>query len=608
MGGKSCPTNHPAGKCINFFDWVVQAKAFLCTFTVLLGHRFMKIRVTLLFLILSWHAWGQKIIRGPYLQMAGPSSMTVRFRTDGAVNAEVGISVDAKTFTRTKKTGAPSTEHAILLDSLSPSKTYYYRIKSGTNTVGDSTYFFKTAPAVGSTEKFRFWSLGDMYPGTTQNRVYEAYQKYNGATYTNFLLTVGDNTYNGGSDGGFQSNFFDVYQPGTFMRQTAIFMGIGNHDYDGYAQVQDNADMGYFQIFNMPTKGELGGVPSGSEAYYAYDYANVHFVSLDSYARGRDGKLLTDAGSEQMAWLIQDLQSTKQKWKIVYFHHSPYTKGTYDSDVWENLKQPRLVLTPVLEKYGVDLVLSGHSHVYERSKPMKGFTGLAAEFNPAVNWTQTSSGKYNLTANSCAYMYSSSQASNGVVYVVNGVGGATGAMRASAPHPAMETSQPGIGGSMIFEIEGGRLDAKFLTENGDIADQFTIFKDLNLADPAAVTVNYQELVNLTAPWKGEYVWNTGDKTRVIQKNPIETQKFTVKDPQNCLQTNYQVNVLAPLGINEMPDDAFEHMKIYDFTGRLLREIQTPGKLSQVNFSELPTGRYILHLQINGHDQIIKLAR
>jgi hypothetical protein len=172
----------------------------------------------------------------------------------------------------------------------------------------------------------------------------------------------------------------------------------------------------------------------------------------------------------------------------------------------------------------------------------------------------------------------------------------------------METSQPGIGGSMIFDIEGSRLDAKFLTENGDIKDQFTIFKDLTVTDPAAVTVNYQGLVNLTAPWQGEYVWNTGDKTRVIQKNPIETQKFTVKDPQNCFQTNYQVNVLPPLGINELPDDAFEYLKIYDFNGRLLREIQTPGKLSQVNLTDLPAGRYILQLHINGHDQIIKLAR
>jgi 3',5'-cyclic AMP phosphodiesterase CpdA len=534
--------------------------------------------------------------------------MTVRFRTDSPIVSSVSVGTDGKTFSRTKKSSSSTTEHTVLIDSLIPSKTYYYRLTTGNNTLGDSTYYFKTAPAVGSTEKFRFWSLGDMYPGAIQNRVYEAYQKYNGANYTNFLLTVGDNTYNGGSDGGFQSNFFDVYQPGTFMRQSAIFMGIGNHDYDGYAQVQDNADMGYFQIFNMPTKGELGGVPSGSEAYYAFDYANVHFVSLDSYARGRDGKLLTDAGSEQMAWLIQDLQSTKQRWKIVFFHHSPYTKGTYDSDIWENLKQPRLVLTPVLEKYGVDLVLSGHSHVYERSKPLKGFTDVAAAFNPAVNWTQTSSGKYNATANSCAYMYTSTLASNGVVYVVNGVGGATGAMRATAPHPAMQESIPGIGGSMIFEIEDKRLDAKFLTENGSIADQFTIFKDLNLADAAAVTVNYQELVSLTAPWKGEYSWNTGEKTRTIQKNPSDTQKFTVKDPQNCLQTNYQVNVLAPLGINELPNDTFDALKIYDFSGRLLRELATPGKLSQVNWSDLPSGLYILHLQINGHDQIIKLAR
>jgi hypothetical protein len=540
--------------------------------------------------------------------MAGPTTMTVRFRTDSPVNAEVSISPDAKTFTRTKKTGAASTEHTILIDSLTANRAYYYRVKTGTTTLSDSTYFFKTAPAVGSSEKFRFWSLGDMYPGVTQERVYEAFLKYNGATYTNFLMTVGDNTYNGGSDGGFQSNFFDVYQKGTFLRQSPLFMGIGNHDYGGYPHVQDWPEMGYYQIFNLPAKGELGGVPSGSEAYYSFDYGNVHFVSLDSFARGRDEKLLTDPGSEQMAWLIKDLQNTKQRWKIVYFHHAPYTRGTYDSDVWENLKQPRLVVTPILEKYGVDVVLSGHSHVYERSKPIKGYTGLVADFNPAIHFTQTSSGKYNASTNSCPYMFTTNLTSNGVIYVVNGVGGATGNMRSNGPHPVMETSQAGIGGSMIFDIEGSRLDAKFLTENGTITDQFTIFKDLTVTDPAAVTVNYQGLVNLTAPWQGEYVWNTGDKTRVIQKNPIETQKFTVKDPQNCFQTNYQVNVLPPLGINELPDDAFEYLKIYDFNGRLLREIQTPGKLSQVNLTDLPAGRYILQLHINGHDQIIKLAR
>ena len=559
-------------------------------------------------MIMSLHAWGQKVTRGPYLQMAGPTTMTVRFRTDSPVNAEVAIGTDAKTFTRTKKTGNLSTEHTILLDSLTASKTYFYRIKTGSTTLGDSTYFFKTAPAVGSSEKFRFWSLGDMYPGVTQERVYEAFLKHIGTNYTNFLMTVGDNTYNGGSDGGFQSNFFDVYQKGTFMRQSPLFMGIGNHDYGGYPHVQDNPEMGYYQIFNLPSKGELGGVPSGSEAYYSFDYGNVHFISLDSFARGRDGKLLTDAGSEQLAWLIKDLENTKQRWKIVYFHHAPYTRGTYDSDVWENLKQPRLVVTPVLEKYGVDLVLSGHSHVYERSKPIKGYTGLVADFNPAIHFTQTSSGKYNATANSCPYMFTTNQASNGVIYVVNGVGGATGAMRSNGPHPVMETSQPGIGGSMIFDIEGGRLDAKFLTENGTITDQFTIFKDLNLAAPAPITVNYQGTVSLTAPWTGEYIWNTGEKTRVIQKNPIETQKFTVNDPQNCLQTEYQVNVMAPLGINELPDDAFEYLKIYDFNGRLLREIKTPGKLSQVNLSELSSGRYILHLQSNGQEKIIKLAR
>ncbi len=558
--------------------------------------------------MISLSAWGQKIIRGPYLQLAGTSTMTLRFRTDAPVIAEVSISTDAKTYTLAKKTDIATTEHSILLESLRANTRYYYQIKMGSTVLGDDSYYFKTAPTTGSSEKFRFWSLGDMFPGITQNRVYEAFQKYNGNMYVNFLITVGDNTYNGGSDGGFQSNFFDVYQNGSFLRQSALFMGIGNHDYDNYAAIQDNPGMGYFQIFDLPTKGELGGVPSGSEAYYSYDYGNVHFVCLDSYARGRDGKLLTDPSSEQMSWLIQDLQSTKQRWKIAYFHHSPFTKGTYDSDNIENLKLPRLVVSPVLEKYGVDMVISGHSHVYERTKPITNFTGTAAEFNPALNWSQTSSGKYNASTNSCPYIFNSNKTSNGVVYVVNGVGGATGAMRPSAPHPAMQTSQAGVGGSMIFDVEAGRLDAKFLTENGEITDQFTIFKDINLTDPAPISINYGESVTLTAPWNGEYSWNMGEQTKAIQKNPTSTQKFTVKDPQNCLAVTYQVNVQPPLGINEIPDDTFEHAIIYDFSGRLIREIQSPGKISQLNLGELPQGLYILKLLNNGHERTIKLAR
>lgn len=113
----------------------------------------------------SFQVFGQQIIRFPYLQMLTDKSVTIRYRTNQAIISEIQLSSDGKTFNRIKKSSRNNTEHLVLIDSLTGSNKYFYRIRlTSTQFAGDSTYFFKTAPAIGSQEKFSVWSIGDMWP------------------------------------------------------------------------------------------------------------------------------------------------------------------------------------------------------------------------------------------------------------------------------------------------------------------------------------------------------------------------------------------------------------------------------------------------------------
>ena len=71
-------------------------------------------------------------------------------------------------------------------------------------------------------------------------------------------------------------------------------------------------------------------------------------------------------------WLVRDLAATKAQWIIAFWHHPPYTKGSHDSDKEERLVEMRKYIMPILEEGGVDLVLCGHSHIYERSMLIDG--------------------------------------------------------------------------------------------------------------------------------------------------------------------------------------------------------------------------------------------
>jgi UDP-2,3-diacylglucosamine pyrophosphatase LpxH len=121
--------------------------------------------------------------------------------------------------------------------------------------------------------------------------------------------------------------------------------------------------------------------------------------------------------------LIFFLLSNRNKgWIIAYWHHPPYTMGSHNSDKEEELVHIRENFIRILERYGVDLIICGHSHDYERSKLMKGHYGPEPSFNPSF-LLSNSSGLYDGTPNSCPYLKDSAEGYAGTVYIVSGSAG-----------------------------------------------------------------------------------------------------------------------------------------------------------------------------------------
>ncbi len=423
----------------------------------------------------------QSFIRKPYLQKLGPNSLTVKFRLKESGNATLFWGTDRKNLLSNKVSSASALDHEISIENLNPETFYYYQVKLDDNTMlSDTSWYFKTAPKTGSKSKFSFWSIGDMYPGPQQVAVYEGFKKFRKETYTNLFLTVGDNVYCNGTEECFQSNFFDVYQNGSVLQQSGFYPSTGNHDYDGFAREVDNPAMAYYKSFILPSQGELGGIPSQSEGYYSYDYANVHFVVLESYASGKDGKRLFEKDNIQLNWLKTDLAKNKQDWTIVYFHYPLYTKGSYDSDSNPDLIKLRETLAPIFDQFKVDMVLTGHSHTLERSKPTQKQYGLSSTFDPNLHQPQSSSAAFDNSPNSCPYFFDESKPhKSGVIYVTNGASGSTSRPNGFGKHPIMYFDKKDKVGSFFGEVDGNKFVGKFIDQDGLVMDQFTIFKSKN---------------------------------------------------------------------------------------------------------------------------------
>ena len=426
-----------------------------------------------------------ELLRGPYLQVATPTSMTIRWRTNVYDRSSVHYGLTSGKLEMQTNDSTLVSEHIIKLFGLKPLTKYYYAIGNLKSIIqGDENNYFYTLPEKGSEQLIRVAGFGDAGNNSiNQRNVRDQIVKYLGDNYLNAWILMGDNAYSDGSDAEFQAKFFNNYED-ALLKKYPLFPAPGNHDYHDFqsASVDDQFRIAYFQNFSMPTKGEAGGTPSNTKSYYSYDIGNVHFLALDSYGPDKKGKYIYDEMGEQAEWVKKDLQAnTNRKWVVAYWHHPPYTMGSHDSDSEKLLVRIREHFIKTLEDNGVDLILCGHSHVYERSKLMKGYYGKEADFDAAKYNLSSSSALYDGSKNSAPYLKSKTNI-NGTVYVVSGSAGAQGGHKTGWPHNAMYYSNNEVGGAVMLEIQGNQLDLKWVCADGKIGDHFTMMKDVSAAD------------------------------------------------------------------------------------------------------------------------------
>lgn len=395
----------------------------------------------------------------PYLQSLGSHSVVIRWQSEEPVTARVELYKKNAKVLFTKQEIRSKEVHEISLNNLKSATRYYYRLyHNQTLYKGGSDYWFETAPVVASDAPVRLWLLGDPgRAGKPIQSVKNAMQKWfnnnprAGYNDLDLIISTGDNAYDDGTNAEYQRNLFSVHKD---MFKNYVFWPVyGNRDAKGWS---------FFNLFSLPAQAELGGVASGTERYYSIDYGQLHLLFLDS----NEGAFT--ANDEMTEWMKKDLAATTQNWIIAFMHHPPYTRGKHNSndprDSGSRMFNMRKRVIPVLEDAGVDMVISGHSHSYERSFLIDCHYGLSSDFN--------NSSKLQTGPEFIKPMERTSH--SGTIYTV--MGSSAESVNGKFDHPAMAFSDASLG-SMIIDLESSKLVARFINNKSETLDRFVIKKD-----------------------------------------------------------------------------------------------------------------------------------
>lgn len=552
---------------------------------------YKKIITGFAFLSLCFLGKSQELLRGPYLQKLTSSSINVKWRTDVAATSKVYYGTNPNDLSLSVSlTDVVTTDHDVAITGLEPFTKYFYKIESNgaaLNSGPVTEQYFTTAPVSGTVQPIRVWATGDFGKGNTGERdVRDSYLQYSQGTHTDVWLWNGDNAYQSGTDAEYQQNVFDsTYGYANVFKHLPFYPCPGNHDYLSVCGLPCGTDPHqhtgpYYDIVTVPTNGEAGGVPSGLENYYSFNYGNAHFISLNSELGSQNSNYdwngvynaANATNSPMMQWLRQDLEQNTLPWVIVYWHQCPYTKGSHSSDdFWEIfMKAMRQNIVPVLESYGVDLVVNGHSHVYERSYLIKGHYGTSSTFDASQMTINGSSGNEALGE---AYV----KDSLGTVYVVSGNAGSDDDAT-NFPYPCMYFSDGGSGvyGSFVIDILDNKLTGKYLTSTGQIKDQFTIVK----GEPTTGINDYSFFKDV--------------KDVSVTPNPFSS----------TTQLNYELLKADNISV-----------EIYDLNGKLIHRVfsgkQEAGKQSlkiDADALSLSNGKYILKITNGKKSSFEKVLR
>jgi len=329
------------------------------------------------------------------------------------------------------------------LKNLKPATTYYYQCGSETGGWSE-VYSFKTEPQKKRLTTFKVGIIGD----TQNNTDNEEFQKTNEIVSLlksfspSLTLHMGDIVENGSITASW-TEFLRVSQK---LNATVPLMPVlGNHDIVNTIgdQFQDPFP-DFYNLFNLP----------GDEVNYSFTYGNVHFVAVFSgyaQAAAEIGKVKFKKDSPEYKWLDNDLsQARKNKkidWIVVFTHYPVYSFG------WSNIAIWKQSLSPLLEKYKVDLCLAGHRHVYERHFQIS--NGIPVKKENSRNFSS----------------------SDGTIYITNGTGGGTPQGTGGMDLPTMAfTPDTRMYNFAVMTVANKSITYEVFDQRGTKIDWFTIEK------------------------------------------------------------------------------------------------------------------------------------
>lgn len=411
-----------------------------------------------------------QVTHQPYLQIPTPNSMVIRWQTDTGVVGKLFYGSNVSSFTENiKESEDKKINHEVKLTDLKSNTKYYYSVDVPSR--GTEDQYIITPPDKGTSIPVRIWVISDFgQTNSAQNErrleTVAQWKSFNNNSYrASFVLSLGDQTED---DAPYQIQHYYFNQLEKVLKNSPLYTVIGNHDY------HDSAN-NYLKTFTLPAEAEAGGVASHTEKYYSFDYSTIHVVVLCT-------EIYDDLGYKaQVEWLKKDLDKNKQKWVIACMHQPFHSGGYHPTDENESAQKRREDWLTVLEDHGVDLVLSGHNHVYERSYLVDNLIGKST--------TITNSNKINtgLGRSDIGGPYKKplgNQPHKGTIFISCTAGGvANSAKYYPTPFSIYPVVFAGSDyeGSLVIDVNNNQMDVKFLcdekNEKGShIWDYFTIIK------------------------------------------------------------------------------------------------------------------------------------
>ena len=467
----------------------------------------------IILLFISATALAQQLLVSPYLQPGNASSLSKEekvliWQTD-SVPGIYKVEFTTGTFANNSKPSVAKVSVAKLflnkkttllyrakLVNLKFDEQYTYRVSLQERIISENT--FASRSKLPST---RFAVFGDC-GGGTPDQAQIAYQVYQ--QKPQFVLITGDVVYQDGLENEYRKNFFPYFlaseaspdKGAPLMNSIPFYPVLGNHDVHGADLDKHPEGLAYFYYADLPTNAptpeftvKVSGNAERVKAFkknagtrfprianFSYDYGNVHFICLDAnyYVNPLDPTLVE--------WIKRDLKYSKADWKIAAFHHP----GFNSSKAHYNDQQMRL-LSRVFEELGVDLVLAGHVHNYQRSVPLK--------FSPKKNADGTQyiispEGRVDGTfVLDHEFDGQTKTTPKGIIYIVTGAGGAPlfdpqlSDKPDSWQHYLPENWEPftvkliaNKHSFTMIETTGKKLNLKQLDASGAVLDEITVTK------------------------------------------------------------------------------------------------------------------------------------